>query len=189
MRNFSEMDQKKIDRMHSYFFDHIREISGSEDISGIELASMIRMIANCYESAVSQNQVTNDLSGPRMAILMRLMAEEEFGKKIGMNPTSLSRFQNVKKNTISSLLKGLEEQGLIERTMDAQDKRVFLIRITQAGRELIHATAPGRLKLMNELASGLDQQERDQLISLLGKLRKSMSCHPGFPIRLNTPKP
>ena len=163
--------QHNFENAHVHWRKHLKEMSGDQDIRGIEIGSAIRMLANCYESAISQNSEFSELSGPRMAILMRLMVEEDMGAKKGINPTLISKFQNVSKNTISSLLRGLEEQSLIERTIDPDDRRGFLIRITPAGRDLVRSTGPTRLEFMNRLASGLSGEDRDQLLALLEKLR------------------
>jgi DNA-binding MarR family transcriptional regulator len=105
---------------------------------------------------------------------MLLMVEQDAGNLQGLNPTRLSHYQNVKKNTISSLLRGLEEQGLVERTLDPEDKRGFFIRITPAGRKLLVDTIPSRLQGINQMTSGLTLAEKQQMIGLLDKLRRSV---------------
>jgi DNA-binding MarR family transcriptional regulator len=168
------MEDERLLNMRTHMKQHLAAMAGGEDTSGIELSALIHMVANFYGSAISQKSAFSDLSGPRMYILMRLMVEEDRGNVNGINPTAISHYQNVKKNTISALLRGLEESGLVERRLDPVDKRVFLIRITKAGRDLIISTAPARMRFMNELASGLSSGEKSQLISLLEKLRLSL---------------
>jgi MarR family transcriptional regulator, negative regulator of the multidrug operon emrRAB len=91
-----------------------------------------------------------------------------------MSPTHLSRCQNVSKNTISSLIGGLEEQGLVERELDRTDKRVFRIHLTDTGRQAVQETAPEHVAYLNALAGGLTEEERGQLIGLLEKLHASL---------------
>ena len=76
-----------------------------------------------------------------------------------MSPTHLSRCQNVSKNTISSLIGGLEEQGLVERELDRTDKRVFRIHLTDAGRQAVQETAPDHVAYLNALAGGLERKK------------------------------
>ncbi len=160
--------------MRDLWRKHLQEMAGGQDTSGIELVNLIRVIGNFYDSAMSQPPGFREISGPRLGILMRLMGEEDAGNRQGLNPTRLSHYQNVKKNTISSLLSGLEEQGLIERTIDPEDKRGFFIRITPAGRERITATMPLRIRRINQLTSELNADEKKQLIMLLEKLHRSI---------------
>jgi DNA-binding MarR family transcriptional regulator len=91
-----------------------------------------------------------------------------------MSPTYLSRCQSVSKNTISSLIGGLEEQGLVERELDRTDKRVFRIHLTDAGRQAVEETAPEHVAYLNALAGGLSGDERVQLVRLLEKLHGSL---------------
>jgi DNA-binding MarR family transcriptional regulator len=147
----------------------MKNLFGVEDTSGVELFSMLRHMAHMCEPPDDK-----DLSGPRWRIMLHLLGQEHTGNSAGPTPTDLSHNQRVSKNTISALLRGLEEQGLIQRTLDPTDYRVFRIQLTQAGRELIHATAPLRLAHMNRMASGLTREERVQLMALLEKLHQSM---------------
>jgi DNA-binding MarR family transcriptional regulator len=111
--------------------------------------------------------------------MMRLLVEEEMGNPEGVTPTVLSHFQRVSKNTVSALLRGLEEQGLIQRDLDPADLRVFRIQLTNAGRELVLKTTPRRIEWINELLGGLEPEERVQLAALLEKLSRTLrSCIP-----------
>ncbi len=152
----------------------IQSLAGDTDTAGLELVRLVHMVAHAYDSAVDEQLRAAELSGPRWGVLLRLLAEERFGCPNGVSPTRLSHHQNVSKNTISALLRGLEEQGLIERTLDSDDRRVFQIRLTDAGRQIVQASAPGHIAFLNELAAGLTVDERAQLAQLLEKLHRSL---------------
>lgn len=145
-----------------------------EDVSGFEIVRMIHFLSNFSNFAICGDGQKHAISGQRWEILARLLVEEKHGNTAGINPTMISRARNVSKNTISSLLRGLEEQGLILREMDPQDRRAFLIKLTDKGRRLALEITPIRLKHMNRLANGLTPGEKDQLIHLLAKLTKSI---------------
>ena len=115
-----------------------------------------------------------DLSGPRWGLLMRLHLEEARGNCDGITPTALSRVQSVSKNTISALLRGLEDQGLIQRALDPQDRRLFRIQLTPHGREVVRQEAPARVQHLNRLAQSLTDSERQELADLLWKLFSSI---------------
>jgi DNA-binding MarR family transcriptional regulator len=145
------------------------------DPTGFEIVRLLRAVGNQYaqEAATAHDGVA--LSGPRWLLLLRLYVEEGRGQHPGLPPSYLSRCQDVTRNTISVLLRGLEEQGWIERRLDPDDRRVFRIRLTAAGRELIRATAPARLAHLNYLIDGLSPEERRQLVRLLTKLHRSLT--------------
>ena len=159
----------------------VRQALGAQDTSGMELFGLIRGLANLYEMAEVPPGSTIDLSGPRWFLLLRLLGEEYEGNCTGMTPTDLSYNQNVSKNTISSLLRGLEEQGLIQRAIDPVDRRIFRILLTDHGRDLMRVAAPRRIGHLNRLASGLAPAEQEQLMDLLSKLFCSITNHSSIP--------
>jgi len=185
--NYIQNKEDHYEEMHKHLVEHLSKFLKDDDIQGLEISSLIRILANYYSAAITQKASNGELSGPRMGILLRLMVSEDSGTKQGINPTQLSHFQHVKKNTISSLLRGLEENNLVERHPDAEDKRGYVIRITPAGKELVKTIGPKRLQMMNELASGLTPDEKKQLIHLLDKLRKSIRDTAGLELR-SSPK-
>jgi DNA-binding MarR family transcriptional regulator len=160
--------------MQSHVRRQLRNLSGLADTSGIQLLSLIRLVTNLCDAIESRRSDECGLSGPRWGLLLRLMAEEEHGNQEGITPTSLSRYQSVSKNTISALLRGLEHQGLAQRALDPADYRLFRIQLTPAARELIQSTAPQRIECLNRMVSGLSEEERGQLMPLLGKLYLSL---------------
>jgi DNA-binding MarR family transcriptional regulator len=150
--------------------------AGDVDLAGVELARLVRMVSQRYQAIADEHLHDSDVSGPRWAILMRLRGEESHGHA-DCSPTHLSRCQNVSKNTISSLIAGLEEQGLVERALDPDDRRGFRIRLSAAGRKLVTDTAPLHLRFMNQLVSDLSPEERTRLAELLQKLHRSLVAH------------
>ncbi len=173
-RDLHAMKHELRSQWREHIREHVSALTGVEDTTGLELVAMIRGLANLYEAAEVPPEAAIDLSGPRWLLLLRLMAEERAGKGDGLTPTGLSHFQNVSKNTISSLLRGLEDQGLIERAIDPDDKRLFRIQLSVRGRSLMAEAAPQRIRYLNCLVSGLTVEEKDQLFALLGKLYYSV---------------
>jgi DNA-binding MarR family transcriptional regulator len=154
--------------------EHAFYLTGKPDSDGFIIAGLIRTLSNLYENVRQSTSSEDDLSGPRMGLLIRLMEEERLGNQEGITPTVLSRNQHVSRNTISALLRGLEDQGMIERHLDPKDRRLFRIRITPHGRERVQAIAPQRIELANQLAEVLTPDEQTLLIELLNKLFASL---------------
>ncbi len=173
------MENIEKDRRHPFpdrrlMQERLKAFAGIDDVSGIEITSSIAILANLYDAFASQADEHSDLSGARWGLLMRLLEEESLGNCDGITPTFLSRARNVSKNTTSSLLRGLEDQGLIERNLDPNDRRIFRIRLTEKGRALTQKISPKRIALLSSLSNGLKKNEREQLITLLGKLIHSL---------------
>jgi DNA-binding MarR family transcriptional regulator len=175
------MDQVQLARHEDAIAAMLRDSMKDVDTSGVELLRLVKMTGNLYDIINGERLREADLSGPRLWLLTRLWMEETHGHVQGTRPTHLSRWQNVSKNTISALLRGLEEQGLVERALDSEDRRVFRIRLTAAGRELVQRIAPRHLASLNQLAGGLATAERAELIVLLQKLYCSLAAQASLP--------
>lgn len=169
-------EAQKTEESRKEFFDQIKTLFHVEDISGIEVFSTLHRVSHFSETldARSSDIDEMELSGPRWRLMLRLFMEERRGNPQGLTPTAISHTQRVSKNTISALLRGLEEQGLIQRALDPKDLRIFRIQLTQAGRDFILSTAPKRIQGMNRLLDELTPEEVHLLVTLLEKLQHSL---------------
>ncbi len=176
----SEMEKKRAE-----IFRQVKDFFNVEDTSGPELIGAIHRISHLSQMIDSQAEEGSGLSGPRWAIMLRLLMSEQRGSSTGLTPTDLSHHQRVSKNTISSLLRGLEEQGLIRRTLDPDDLRVFRIQLTEHGRAIIRESGPRRIERLNRMLDDLEPEEQTQLFTLLEKLLQSLlvqACKAGEPL-------
>jgi DNA-binding MarR family transcriptional regulator len=87
-----------------------------------------------------------------------------------LTPGDLARETFSSGAAVTKRLKQLTERELVERRTDARDRRMVLVRLTAAGRELVDAVLPEQLSFEADALSGLDARERDQLAALLGRL-------------------
>ena len=179
MRNCQSFnfDEQKMDEFARQWWKKVQEISGLEDVTGLKLPKLIKHLANDYDMMFTAEVNNEELSGARLSILLRLYGDELMGRQEGTTPTFLSHLQRVNKNTISSLVRGLEEQGLITRENDPSDRRIYRLRLTETGRELIKVQAPQMIRAMNAIPSELTVEEQKQLVALLEKLSHSLHAH------------
>ena len=166
-------------------FQQMLATAGVDNTAGLEVLRLVRAVNLAYDSVLAETLREDALTAPRWYLLLRLWLEEQAGNN-GVNPTHLSRAQHVSKNTISDHLRSLEEAGLIERELDREDRRQFIIRLTAAGREAVRMSIPGHVRLLNDLAAGLTPTETEQLLGLLSKLharlRESTTQQTCYPI-------
>lgn len=79
------------------------------------------------------------------------------------------------KASVSRALKSMQTQGLITITLDDQDGRLRVARITAKGRALHDQIAGIALERQRALLSALDADERRQLVRLLRKLHDNLA--------------
>ncbi len=155
---------------------------GVDDVSGAELVRWLRMVNAAYTRAIEAHLAPTGLSGPRLRILVFLyFMHRGMIPKEGISPSLLGRWHGVSKSTMSILLRGLEEEGWITRTVDPQDRRRIRIRLTEKAYTLIEHHAPEHLRFLNQLATALSPEERHQLIDLLRKLYQGLREQVGPP--------
>jgi DNA-binding MarR family transcriptional regulator len=71
---------------------------------------------------------------------------------------------------MTNRLNHLEEQGLIERIHDPDDKRSTLVSLTAYGQERIEQALLVHTETQNAILANLSQAKREQLESLLKEL-------------------
>ncbi len=104
---------------------------------------------------------------------MRLLVEEQHGNQAGLTPSEIARSQHVSRNTISSLLRGLEEQGMIQRS-DPEDLRGFRIHLTPSEGIIFINLPPRRLTCLNHLVPVFIQRRTGAIGGFTGKLASSL---------------
>lgn len=87
-----------------------------------------------------------------------------------LSPTQLYKSLLVTSGAMTNRLNHLEEQGLIERIHDPDDKRSTLVSLTAYGRERIEQALLVHTETQNAILANLSQAKREQLESLLREL-------------------
>jgi DNA-binding MarR family transcriptional regulator len=128
--------------------------------------SVSRLIHHVGESGLNET----GMSLAQYRILMHLFFAENMGERGELNPSEISERQGVSRNTISSLIRNLEDDGLIARRLDQQDRRKFNISLTEDGRSLVSQYAREHLGHISLCFSGLTGVEQETLSQLLTKI-------------------
>lgn len=89
---------------------------------------------------------------------------------IPMNATELARASILTSGAMTAVLDRLEEQGLIRRQIDGEDRRARRITITEKGRNLIDRALDQRMAQHRALSAALTIEEREALSAILRKL-------------------
>ena len=85
-------------------------------------------------------------------------------------------------NNCVLLLNELEDAGWTERKRDTADRRRHVVEITPAGREALQGARRAQSSLEDEVLAGLDEDEREQLRTLLRKTLVGLQNRTGEPV-------
>jgi DNA-binding MarR family transcriptional regulator len=101
---------------------------------------------------------------------------EALWEEDGLTLGELARRMHVEVPTATRMTKRMEATGLLDRTTDANDRRVVRIALTERGRAL-REELPGLLDgIALHALRDLTPAERDQLITLLGRVADAMAA-------------
>lgn len=117
-----------------------------------------RLVTKCYQPVLDDLGITY----PQYLVLMVLWEQD------AVNLNFLSEKLKLQSNTLTPLLKRMQEIGLVDRVRSVKDERNMVITLSEKGK-LLQQKAP-RLQgqLINHL--GISSDEAIQLRSLLNKL-------------------
>lgn len=127
--------------------------------------SLVEATANLVDVSEKYWQ-SKGLNGARIRILVELMKEGGT-----MLPSMLAKKIGVTKPNISLLLIPLENEDLIRRASHPKDGRKTVISITSEGQSLLLTYLPENRQRIAEKMKVLEEQEMEQLLVLLNKLR------------------
>lgn len=95
--------------------------------------------------------------------------------EVGISQRELSEELVVDKSNVTGLINRMEKAGWVRRTEDAEDRRVYRLTLTPAGRKLWAKVNPLYLKAVQEVTSQLSPQQIRQCLDGLEALRRSAS--------------
>jgi DNA-binding MarR family transcriptional regulator len=94
----------------------------------------------------------------------------------GVNPHELADRLLVTRAAVTAILDALEGKRLIRRDRSGVDGRMSLVVITDAGRKLLDGLLPEHFAAERAMASVLGSNEKELLISLLGRLQLHLAA-------------
>jgi DNA-binding MarR family transcriptional regulator len=128
-----------------------------------------------YEIARRFREVLDPLGiEPREFALLRSIAAEE-----GLSQQAVGGRLRIAPSRMVAFVDALEARGLVERRLNAEDRRTRALHLTDAGRDLLgraFAIAQGQER---NLCGGLSAAEREQLLGLLHRLGERLDVPGG----------
>jgi MarR family 2-MHQ and catechol resistance regulon transcriptional repressor len=163
--------QEAADRRKAYYDgvgERLRKLRKAERTSA-ELAVHLIYTHDVLETRLLRYFAAHNLSPASFNVLM-ILRNSETGE---MPLHCISELLLVSRANVTGLVDCLEQRQLVTRHTDARDRRVRMARLTDDGRTLIEAVAPGHYELLARMCKHLSDEDRATLRGLLEKLRHS----------------
>ncbi|MCO5195274.1 MAG: MarR family transcriptional regulator [Anaerolineae bacterium] len=151
-----------------------QELSPETNPEVIRLMGQLRMVSHSLYVSSEQNLSESGLSYAQYRILVSLLYNEMIEGNPTLNPSEISHMQGTSRNTVSALIRSLEEAALIVRELDADDRRKFNIRLTDAGRDLVREHSAEHFHLLDQVFTVLAPDEMETLTSLLERISEAI---------------
>ena len=135
--------------------------------TGYDLYDQIGFIlrkVNQRHTGIFSELMPNGLTPTRFAALVKL---HEFGT---LSQNELGRLTAMDVATIKGVVDRLRERDLVKSSVDPQDARRQLIRLTEKGTEVTLAAIPIGVEVTSRTTSPLTKSESDKLTELLKKI-------------------
>lgn len=87
-----------------------------------------------------------------------------------MTQRHLQEHMNIQQSSLSELVKKMEDQALLQRTVCPEDRRQIMIRLTQTGKQMFEENEDADLHQNIGYLQVLTEQEQLELLALLTKL-------------------
>jgi DNA-binding MarR family transcriptional regulator len=132
--------------------------------------------ARAWTSALRSQEAVLEGSGLDLSEYDVLVTLAE-GPPEGMRPTELTERALITKSGMTRLLQRLDERQLIERHACPSDRRGQLIAVSAQGRHLLRRAAPGVLRGLAGLMSGLSTADLASLTRTTERMTEAATPH------------
>lgn len=129
------------------------------------------LIAKCHQKAFNKFKKkleVYEITPPQFAALTFLWEND------GINQIRLAELMGADRTTISGILDRLEKSGYIKRSLNPEDRRSFILFVTDKSRAVQKELELTANKFNQELTGILTENELKTLIKLLKKLRQDL---------------
>ncbi|WP_249630681.1 MarR family winged helix-turn-helix transcriptional regulator [Streptococcus uberis] len=127
---------------------------------------VMRKAFRTIDAKVSESYKEFELTPTQFAVLDVLYAKGTL--KIG----ELINSMLATSGNMTVVIKNMEKKGWVERIMCPNDKRSFLVSLTEEGERVIKEALPKHIERVEETFSVLTETEQEELIRLLKKFKQ-----------------
>jgi DNA-binding MarR family transcriptional regulator len=134
-----------------------------------DLGFLLHDVARLMRKRFERNARNLGLTRSQGQVLVHLADSE------GIHQGAMAEKLDVEPITLTRILDRLEEAGLIERLLYRQDRRVRLLRLTQAAHPLIDDIIAIGTLTRGEAMEGVSDEDRDRLLDILLRMKINLA--------------
>lgn len=152
----------------------LQEMQADVDPNIVRLMDNMRQVSHALYQLSESSLTSAGLTFARFRLLMDLLISAQLDGREELNPSEISERLGISRNTVSTLIRELEQDGLIERQLDHSDRRRFNIRLTSSGQNLVRENASQHYHIISGCFEALTTKEQESLNKILTKLGTSI---------------
>ena len=132
--------------------------------------TLLKQIHDALEKQANNSLRADGLTMAQVGVLLMLDRAEHRHMPL----KELEKALHVAQSTAAGIVSRLEQKGLVESFGDAEDRRVKVVRLSEAGAGCCRTADARMAEAERQLLSSLTEAERDIFILLLRKVRDSL---------------
>ena len=152
--------------------EEIRKRVSDHDAQGMELLFTLRASAQQVDNTVSEWMAGTAGSPARYQIMTALWAN----KRDGIPHREIVAAMGVTRATVSGLMAALEREGFVKSSVDPNDRRKLIARLTPRGHAVISKAFEANLARFRTVFASLSSAEMATLAALLRRIREGFAA-------------
>jgi len=149
----------------------IRRRLSEHEAQGLGVLFALRATAQHVDNTIGEWMMGTVGSAARYQILMALWTT----KGAGIPHKDIVAAMSVTRATVSGLMSALEREGFVKSTVDREDRRKLIARLTVKGEAAIKKAFEANLARFRKLFASLSAAELTSLMVLLDRVRESLA--------------
>jgi DNA-binding MarR family transcriptional regulator len=137
------------------------------DVTSVMSFLVLLRTATELSTALDKSLMKHGLLRNRWLILVMLIREE----KRELSPTEMKKALGVTGATLSSLLEGLDRDGLVKIATCTEDRRTHKVMLTQKGVKLLDKVMPSYYQSISKVFADISTKQHDELLKTLDAIQ------------------
>jgi MarR family transcriptional regulator, temperature-dependent positive regulator of motility len=140
--------------------------SGPLDTSALHL---LHRAGQCAEVLFTNETSKSDLTPRQYAVLVCV------GQNPDVSQTGLVEQTGVDRSTLADVVRRLVKKGLLQRKRTKRDARMYAVRLTAKGQNILNSVKPHATKVDQRILAVLRSDQRGTFVDALGDIVRAMS--------------